>query len=71
MNYTVVITLLITLIFPYIHCFVMLWYSYIDIIATLAIPVNYGHANKVFIKKTKKNKTQRRRTTSSLKVIHQ
>ncbi len=51
MNYTVVITLLITIIFSYFHCFVMLWYSYIDRIATLAIPVNYGHANKVFVKK--------------------
>ncbi len=56
MNYTVVITLLITLIFPYIHCFVMLWCSYIDIIATLAISVNHRHANKVFVKKpTNKN----------------
>ena len=45
------ITLLTTLIFPYIYCLVILCYSYIDrIIATLAIPVNYGHANKVFVK---------------------
>ena len=37
MNCTVIITLLITLIFPYIYCFGMLWYSYIGRIATLAI----------------------------------
>ncbi len=35
----------------------MLWYSYIDIIATLAIPVNYGHANKVFVKRKQKKTT--------------
>ncbi len=55
MNYTVVIALLITLIVSYLYilfCYVILSYSYIDIATTLAIPVNLGHANKVF----KKNK---------------